>query len=48
MGDMPQPMPAKPMNTGMPGKKKSNYLIPVVIAFFAIAAFLAVMYLGLL
>lgn len=48
MGDMLQSMPAKPMNTGVPGKKKSNYLIPVVVVFFSIAAFLAVMYLGLL
>ncbi len=33
----------------MAGKKgKSNYLIPIVIVFGAIAAFLGVMYLGLL
>lgn len=49
MGDMNQPMAAKPVNTAPQGKKiKTNYLIPLVVVFFAIAAFLSVMYLGLL
>lgn len=46
MEDMKQPMPAAPTNPAPLGKKKTNYLIPIIIVFFAIAAFLGVMYLG--
>lgn len=50
MADMPmpqgQPQPMQPKPQGMPMQKKvkSNYLIPLVVALFAIVAFLGVMY----
>lgn len=44
MDDMNRPAMNQPANAAPPGKKaKHNYLIPIMVAFLAIAAFLLVL-----
>lgn len=47
MADVQPDQKPQSMPQGQPKKMKTNYLIPLLVVFFAIAAFLGVMYLGL-